>query len=262
MNIRILAVAIIALSFAAGAGVSNARSANTGVNTAAVPRPIQVVQLLSGPTWVYYKNRNRYRSLAYNHHINIFNKFTAVSFINTGSQPIQQVTFELAAYGDVYRPVLGANGRPVVKNLVAIGPFAPGARQTLANANVVWSIPPGNGLGCVRLSGMQIVFADDSSTSVPASDIEQYLAPQLSNSCGVPPDSRPGVHRGWVGPTPFIPGVFPAKWMVLHNYQDLYRQPYVPPADTQPLCAVGSFLQENCGAEPGGSTASTVNGLQ
>jgi len=96
MNIRILAVAIIALSFAAGAGVSNARSANTGVNTAAVPRPIQVVQLLSGPTWVYYKNRNRYRSLAYNHHINIFNKFTAVSFINTGSQPIQQVTFELA----------------------------------------------------------------------------------------------------------------------------------------------------------------------
>ena len=262
MKIRISVAAIIALGFAAGAGVANAQSGSAGVNVAAVRRPIHVFQLLSGPTWVYYKNRNRYHSLAYANHVKIFNKFTAVSFINTASQPIQRITFELAAYSDSYRPVLGPSGRPVVKHLVAIGLFAPGAKQTLVNANVVWSIPPGNGLGCVRLSGMQIAYADGSSVNVAASKVSKYLAPQLSNSCGIPPDSRPGVHRGWVGPTPFIPGVFPAKWMVLHNYQDLYRQPYVPPSDVQPLCAVGSFLQENCGAEPDGTTASTMDGLQ
>ena len=262
MNIRSIFLAVLALVLAVGAGTANAQSGSAGTDAATMRQPLQVYHLLSGPAWIYYKNRNRYHKLAYANHLKIFNKFTAISFVNTASQTIRQVSFELAAYSDVYRPVIGANGHPVVKRLVATGPFAPGAKQTLVNANVVWSIPPGNGLGCVRLSGMQIVFADDSSTSVPASELEHYLAPQLSNSCGVPPDSPQGVHRGWVGPTPYISGVFPAKWMVLHNYQDLYRQPYVPPADTQPLCAVGSFLQENCGKETDGTAVSAADRLQ
>lgn len=202
MKWRIIVLAIVALAFAGSANMAGAQSANTGVDT--THEPVQVYQLLSGPTWVYYKNRNRYHDLAYAGHVKIFNKFTAVSFINDATQPIQTITFQLAAYSDDYRPVVGANGQLVIKRLVATGPFAPGAKHTLVNANVVWSVPPGNGLGCVRLNGLQIDYADGTSTAVSAENISQYLAPQLSNKCGIPPSSRPGAHTGWVGPTPFI----------------------------------------------------------
>lgn len=261
MNIRNLVVAAIILGCAAGAGLTNAQPASGSVKTAAASHSLRIDQLLSGPTWVYYKNYNRYRSLAYANHVKTFNKFTAISFINKASQPIQQITFELAAYSDDYRPVLGANGKQVVKQLVASGPFAPGTKHTLVNANVVWSIPPGYGLGCVLLNGLRVIYTDGTSVSIAAGDIPQYISPQLSNRCGIPPRSRPGVHSGWVGPSPFIAGVYPAKWMILRDYQDLYRQPYVPLSDTQPLCAVGAFLQENCGAEADGTTASAVDGL-
>ncbi|MGH8283030.1 MAG: hypothetical protein ACRESE_04210 [Gammaproteobacteria bacterium] len=115
------------------------------------------------------------------------------------------------------------------------------------NANVVWSIPPGNGLGCVRLNGMQIVYADGSSTTVSAAEIEQYISPRLSNHCGVPP-RYPDAHSHWVGPSPYIAGVYPAKWMYMEETQTLYRQPYVPPSDMQSLCAVGSLVEETCAA--------------
>lgn len=246
MNKRVIFPAIVALAFAGGANLAIAQSGHGGVNAVAAPQPLQVYQLLSGPTWVYYKNGNRYRSLAYANHVKIFNKFTAVSFANTASQPIQQITFELAAYSDDYHPVLGPNGQTVVKQLVASGPFAPGTKHTLVNANVVWSIPPGYGLGCVLLNGMQIVYADGTSVSVSAADVGQYLARGLSNQCGIPPRSRPGTHTGWAGPTPFIAGVYPARWMLLHDDQDLHRQPYVPPSASQPLCAVGGLLAETC----------------
>lgn len=245
MKWRIIVLAIVALTFADSANIAGAQPANTGIGT--TREPLQVYQLLSGPTWVYYKNHNRYRNLAYSNHVKIFNRFTAVSFINTASQSIQQVTFKLAADSDGYRPVLGANGQPVIKQLVASGPFAPGAKQTLVNATVVWSIPPGNGLGCVLLSGIQIVYVDGSSTSVSAADIGQYLAAHLNNKCGIPPRNR------GVGPTPYIAGVYPARWMILHERQNLYRQPYVPPSDTQALCAVGGLVAETCAAEQGKS---------
>ncbi|MGH8283690.1 MAG: hypothetical protein ACRESE_07580 [Gammaproteobacteria bacterium] len=248
MYTRNFFVVAAALLMAAGADVANTQSIGSSVAAADVYSSLRVYQLLIGPTWLYYQNRNRYRSLAYADHVKIFNKFTAVSFINTASQSIQQVTFELAAYSDGYRPVLDSNGQPLIKQLVATGPFAPGTKQTLVNANVVWSIPPGNGLGCVRLNGMQIVYADGSSTSVTASDVSRYLAPSLSNTCGVPPRNHVGVHSLWVGPSPYIVGVYPARWMVLHEYEKLYRQPYIPPSDMQPLCAVGSLVEETCGA--------------
>lgn len=247
MNIKNSIVAVVALGFVAGANLAIAQSGNGGANAAAASQPLQVYQLLSGPTSVYYKNRNRYHDLAYAGHVKIFNKFTAVSFINDATQPIRTITFQLAAYSDDYRPVVGANGQPVIKRLVATGPFAPGAKHTLVNANVVWLVPPGNGLGCVRLNGLQIDYADGTSTTVSAENIPQYLAPQLSNKCGIPPSSCPGAHTGWAGPTPFIAGVYPARWMIVGlSKADLARQPFVSPGDTQLLCAVDSFLEEAC----------------
>lgn len=246
MNKSIIFPAIVALAFAGGANLVIAQSGNGGANAAAASRSLRVEQLLSGPTWIYYKNGNRYRSLAYANHVKIFNKFTAVSFANTASQPIRQITFELAAYSDGYRPVLGTNGQPVIKQLIATGPFAPGAKHTLVNANVVWSIPPGNGLGCVRLSGLQIDYADGTSTTVAAENVSQYLAPQLSNKCGSPPHAQQAPGHFYAGPSPYIAGVYPARWMVLHDYQELHRQPFVPPSASQPLCTVGGFLAETC----------------
>lgn len=259
MNIRNLIVAVVALGFVAGAYVAIAQPGNVGANTAAAPQPLRVYQLLSGRTPVYYKNGNRYRSLAYANHVKIYNLFTAVNFANTASQPIQQITFELAAYSDGYRPALGANGEQVVKQLVASGPFAPGTKHTLVNANVVWSIPPGYGLGCVLLNGMQIAYADGTSVSIAAGDIPQYLSPQLSNKCGIPPRAQQVPGHFYAGPSPYIAGVYPARWMVLLDYQDLHRQPFVPPSASQPLCAVGGLLAETCGAI---SNSSGAEGLQ
>lgn len=246
MKIRNLIVAVVALCFVVGACVALAQSGSGGANAAIASQPLQVYQLLSGRTPIYYKNGNRYRSLAYANHVKIYNLFTAVSFTNTASQPIQQITFELAAYSDGYRPVLSANGGQVVKQLVASGPFAPGTKHTLVNANVVWSIPPGNGLGCVLLNRLQIVYADGTSANVSAADIGQYVAPQLGNKCGNPPRAQQAPGHFYAGPSAFIAGVYPARWMVLHDYQDLHRQPFVPPSASQPLCAVGGFLEEAC----------------
>lgn len=253
MNIKSILLATAVLSLAVGASASNMQSAGGGVTAATVQKPVQIYQLLSGPTRLYYQNRNRYRSLAYANHVKIFNKFTAVSFMNTTSQPIQEIIFQLAAYSDDYRAVLDPNGQPVIKQLIASGPFTPGTKQTLVNANVVWSIPPGNGLGCVRLNGMQIVYADGSSTTVAATEVGQYLSPRISNNCGVPPSHRiAGVSRVTTGPSPYIASVYPAKWMIMR--EPLFRQPFVPPSNTQALCAVGSLLTETCGVAPDSSS--------
>lgn len=246
MTVRTAFIALALL----GVAVSAMASASTGVSnpaeaTAQAQPAVRINQFLSGDIWIYYKNRNRYHRLAYHEHVRIFNRYAAVSFTNTASQPIEKISFEFAAYGDDYRPVVSADGQQVVKQLVAQGPFAPGTSHTLVNANVVWSLPAQYSLGCVLLNGMQIVYANGSSAEVHANDVSRYLAPQLSNSCGVPP----GGHRSryWTGPSPFIAGVYPTRWMTLGERQTLYLQPFVPPSASQPLCAVGSLLEETCG---------------
>lgn len=248
MNIKSIMFGFAVFGIAVSAG---AWSLPGGVNdsgpSSQASRPVVINQFLSGPTWVYYKNRNRYHSLAYHDHIRIFSRYAAVSFTNAATRPIEKITFDFAAYGDNYRPAVDADGRQVIKQLVAQGPFAPGTRHTLVNSNVVWSLPAQYGLGCVLLNGMQIVYADGSSTEVKTDEVPRYLVPQLSNQCGVPASTQPRVVTGWVGPSPFIAGVYPAKWMIMGERQTLYLQPFVPPSASQPLCAVGSLLEETCG---------------
>lgn len=248
MDIKLFALGLAMFGIAISAGASQL-SGDVSDNGPAlqVSRPVLINQFLSGPTWVYYKNRNRYHRLAYHDHVRIFNRYAAVSFTNTAARPIEKITFDFAAYGDNYRPAVGASGRQVVKQLVAQGPFAPGTRHTLVNANVVWTLPAQYGLGCVLLNGMHIVYTDGSSVEVKTGEVPRYLAPQLSNQCGVSQSTRSNVITGWVGPSPFIAGVYPAKWMIMGERQTLYLQPFVPPAASQPLCAVGSLLEETCG---------------
>ncbi|MHB8406474.1 MAG: hypothetical protein ACYDCJ_13765 [Gammaproteobacteria bacterium] len=246
MCIKTALIGLALLGLAACASTPNERFAGNVTAAVNAQRPLVIYQFLSAPTLIYYKNANRYRNLAYANRYKIFNKFTAVSFINTAQQPIQHVTFQFAAYNDSYQPVMNQNGQPVVKNLTVHGAIAPGADRTLVNANIVWTIPPGNGLGCIRLTGIHIVYADGSSVAVAAPEVGQYLAPQISNTCGVPPSHQlAGVSRVTTGPSPYIAGVYPAKWMLMH--EPLFRQPFVPPSNTQPLCAVGSLLTETCG---------------
>lgn len=222
-------------------------AATTRIN-ADVNQPLLVTQLLSGHIHIYYKNRNRYRALAYKNRYLVFNKFTAVSFVNTGQQPIEKITFRLAAFDNGYSPILNQDGQPVVKNMVASGPFAPDTTHSLVNANTVWTIPSGNGLGCIRLSGIAISYADGSTSTVPEAEINHYLPARLSNNCGVPAGRAAHQPRNFVtGPSPYIAGVYPAQWMITGlSRAEWSRQSYVPPSKTQFLCPVGSLVEETC----------------
>ncbi|MGH8278314.1 MAG: hypothetical protein ACRETQ_01935 [Gammaproteobacteria bacterium] len=226
----------IAVSAAAALGLLVCMSAPVLAAPSDADAPALVVdQFLTAPAPVYYQSVNRYRELEYNNNVKIYNRLTAVSFTNRAAQPISTVTFTFAAYSQMYRPVMN-NGNAVVKHLVATGPFAPGAKYTLANSQTVWQLPPGNGLGCALLQGIEISYADGTTQSVPAAEINQYLAPPLKNTCGIPARARqvPGHVRA--GPSAFIPGVYPD--IALRSNDQIYRQPYVAPSDTQPLCAL------------------------
>lgn len=256
MNIRISLVAAFALVSAATIGMPGVGFARGIQADATAGRPLQISGFLSGHTPVYYKNRNRYRALAYHSDKRIFNRFTAIRFENSGAQAIEKITFQLAAYDDVYRPILGESGKPVVKNLVATGPFAPRTTHTLVNANTVWAIPADSGLGCIRMSGIRVVYADGSMVSIPKAEVKDHFPVWLSNKCGVPAGTQTQHPYAFeAGPSPYIAGVYPARWMILGNYHLLYRQPFIAPGDTQPLCAVGPMLEEYCrtGAESAGS---------
>ena len=47
--------------------------------------PLLVSEYLSAPTWIYYKNGDRYDSLAYADKASIYNRFTALRFTNTST---------------------------------------------------------------------------------------------------------------------------------------------------------------------------------
>lgn len=241
-------VLTLVLAAAAAAIVPGRAEAQAG---AAAEPPVQISGFLTGHTRLYYKNRNRYHALAYQRGVRIFNKFTAVRFVNNSAQAIQKIIFELAAYDNGYHAIHRQDGKLVVKNMVATGPFAPAVTQVLVNANTVWVIPSGSGLGCVRMTGINLTYADGSTATVPESEVNRYFIASLNNSCGVPAGKAAKSRDNFAtGPSPYIAGVYPAKWMTVGlPMNELARQPFVAPSDTQPLCVVGSFLEENCAAE-------------
>lgn len=202
-----------------------------------------VNRFLTAPAPVYYQNHNRYRKLEYNDNVKIYNRLTAVSFTNRSAQPISKIDFTFAAYSDTYRPVL-SNGSVVVRHMIATGPFAPGEKYTLANSQTVWQLPPNNGLGCALLHGIEITYADGTTQSVPAAEIDRYLTPYLQNSCGIPARAWEAPGRMRVGPSAYIPGVYPN--IALRSNEQIYRQPYVAPSDTQPLCALNQKDLHTC----------------
>lgn len=252
MNTRIGLVTVFAFAVAGLIAIPRLGFGQGIQANAAAVRPLQITGLLSGHTPVYYKNRNRYHKLAYHSGQRIFNKFTAIRFKNTGDRVIAKITFELIAYDDVYHPIRGASGKPVIKNMVASGALAPGATRTLVNANTVWAVPANYLLGCVLMSGISVVYADGATVTIPEADVNEYFLASLSNQCGIPAGSAGSGPRTFTtGPSPYIAGVYPARWMVQRDYHLLYRQPFVAPGDTQPLCAPGSMLEEYCVAGPG-----------
>lgn len=251
MNIKSVLIGFSAIGVVALSGLaSNAVSARGAQAANAADQSLLVDQFFSGDTLLHKKHRNQYNSFSHAHRVRIFNRFTGVSFTNTASQPIRTVTFDLYAYGDTYAPVLDPAGEPVVKQLVADGPFQPGSKYTLANSNVVWSLPSGDSLGCVLLKGMHISFADGTTMDVGQGDVSRYLSPHLANHCGVGASGLAASVSGWNGAAPYLVDLHPTRWMALHEYQLLRNQPFVAPGTAQHLCATGSAVEETCGVAP------------
>jgi hypothetical protein len=190
---------------------------------AAAKPPLLISEYLSAPTWIYYKNSDLYQSLSYASKESIYNRFTAMRFTNTSAQAITAVQFDLTAY-DNNQPILGADGKPMVKHLVASGTLAPGAERVAKNDNTVWALPNDSQFTCARVTAIKVSYADGSSQELISPEaVRQAVAPQVNVDCG-----------GDYEPT--MAGVYPPNEVILGTEHDvLWRQPFVAPADTVAL---------------------------
>ena len=217
MNLKTVLTSSMALSAALCVAAPGMAFADD--NSAAKP-PLRVSEFLSAITWIYYKNGDRYDSLAYSSKERIYNRFTAVHFTNTSTQSITGVRFDLTAY-DNNRPILDADGKPAVMHMVASGALAPGADRIVKNDNTVWALPHHNQFTCARLTAIKVSYADGSTQELTSSEaVRQAVAPQVNVDCG-------GQYR------PFIAGVYPPHEVIIGTEEQvLWHQPFVPPADT------------------------------
>ena len=185
--------------------------------------PLLISEYLSAPTWIYYKNSDRYQSLSYANKEDIYNRFTAVRFTNTSAQAITAVQFDLTAY-DNNRPILGADGAPKVKHLVVNGTLAPGAERVAKNDNTVWALPNDSQFTCARITAIKVSYADGSSQELTSPEaVRQAVARQVNVDCG-----------GDYEPT--MAGVYPPREIIMGIEKDvLWRQPFVAPSDTAEL---------------------------
>jgi hypothetical protein len=190
---------------------------------AAAKPPLLISEYLSAPTWIYYKNSDLYDSLAYATKEGIYNRFTAMRFTNTSAQAITAVQFDLTAY-DNNRPILGKDGAPVVKHLVASGTLAPGAERVAKNDNTVWALPNDSQFTCARVTAIKVSYADGSSQELTSPEaVRQAVERQVNVDCG-----------GDYEPT--MAGVYPPHEVILGTEHDvLWRQPFVTPSDTVEL---------------------------
>ena len=190
---------------------------------AAAKPPLLISEYLSAPTWIYYKNSDLYQSLSYANKEGIYNRFTAMRFTNTSALAITAVQFDLTAY-DNNRPILGADGKPMVKHLVASGTLAPGAERVAKNDNTVWALPNDSQFTCARITAIKVSYADGSSQELTSPEaVRQAVAPQVNMDCG-------GDYE------PSMAGVYPPHEVIIGTEHDvLWRQPFVAPSDTVEL---------------------------
>ncbi|HEY3859065.1 MAG TPA: hypothetical protein VGM47_05570 [Gammaproteobacteria bacterium] len=220
MNLKTVLASSMSLGFALCAAPPGAAFAD---DSAAVKPPLLVSEYLSAPTWVYYKNSDQYHSLAFANKEKIYNRFTAVHFTNTSTQAITGVQFDLTAY-DNNKPILDADGKPMVKHLVASGTLAPGEDRIVKNDNTVWALPHDNQFTCARLTAIKVSYADGSSQDVTTPEaVHQAVAPQVNMDCSGPY-------------APVIAGVYPPHDVIMGiENQVIWHQPFVPPSDTAEL---------------------------
>lgn len=171
MYTKMVLIGLAMLAFTACATVSPTRRFAASVAAAQrAHRPLVVYRLYTQtaasnfPLWI---NRR-------------YAMFTRVGFINIAPQPIKRVVFKLSAYNG-NRPVLDRHGRPLTRDLVALGPFAAGSHQELVTKDPVWTSRSDLHF-CGRLQGIQVFYADGSSVAVTASEAVRYLTPQISPS--------------------------------------------------------------------------------
>jgi hypothetical protein len=126
-------------------------------------------------------------SVPQNPHSSRVKKWIIVDFINTASQPLQSVTFDIMPYG---------GGRPVhqaIKGFTAKGPFAPNHayrfHRPKSDKQKLWPNIEGQ-YGCPVLVSVIVKKADGSATHIGTSDIARYLTPNVTTAC-VP---APGTH--------------------------------------------------------------------
>jgi hypothetical protein len=214
---------VFASSMALGLALcASAPSAALADGTAAKP-PLLISEYLSALTWIYYKDSDLYHGLAYANKEGIYNRFTAMRFTNTSALAITNVQFDLTAY-DNNRPILGADGKPMVKHLVASGTLAPGADRVAKNDNTVWALPHDNQFTCARLTAIKVSYADGSSQELTSPEaVRQAVAPQVDVDCS---GNYP----------PFMAGVYPPHEVIIGTEdQVLWHQPFVAPTDTVQL---------------------------
>jgi len=218
MKLKTVFASSLTLGLALGASVPTAAFADD----AAKP-PLLISEYLSAPTWIYYKNSDRYQSLSYANKQGIYNRFTAMRFTNTSAQAITAVQFDLTAY-DNNRPILGADGKPMVKHLVVSGTLAPGAQRVAKNDNTVWALPNDSQFTCARITAIKVSYADGSSQELTSPEaVRQAVARQVNVDCGGDYD-------------PVMAGVYPPREIIMGTEKDvLWKQPFVEPADTVQL---------------------------
>lgn len=185
--------------------------------------PLLISEYLSAPTWIYYKNSDRYQSLAYANKQDIYNRFTAMRFTNTSTQAITAVQFDLTAYAN-NRPILGADGKPAVKHVMVNGTLAPGAERVAKNDNTVWALPNDSQFTCARITAIKVSYADGSSQELTSPEaVRQAVGRQVNMDCG-----------GYYEPT--MAGVYPPREIIMGIEKDvLWKQPFVAPSDSAEL---------------------------
>lgn len=110
----------------------------------------------------------------------------SAGIVNTGTQAISDVKLKMEYYSEG-RLVYAADGTPIEVVYDMAGAMPPGGIPVSKALGTGWNIV-GALATCLRITGINIDFADGSSKTIIGDELDLYMTPAVNKHCA--PDSR------------------------------------------------------------------------
>lgn len=121
-----------------------------------------------------------------------------VQFVVTANMPIRHIRFTLLGFTTRGDAVRNNNGLRWAVVMTGPGPFSPGRNYEVNSFHSTPAGFPGGNVACVKLTAMQIVYANGQSRSYHAGELTPLLLPPLRRGChnqGITVSWPRGVYR-------------------------------------------------------------------